>query len=88
MLKINKETVMLDLPRGNERLQLVFVKATDDSGRPVVWHALRMGMQSISIRGGELRPVVAAFLRSVAGSLTRDLVGPAKDIIGSLEATR
>ncbi len=66
------------------RLRLSFVRQGG-----LAWHELEAdkvgGTVLIGIRTAELRPLVAAFLKTVAGSLPSELREPAAQLIAYLE---
>ncbi len=77
-LNIEFETVLLEIPRGDDVLRLTHTGATTADGKRVTWHSLRVfwrtdagewrpGKQGITIRGGELRGVVDALVTAAGG---------------------
>jgi hypothetical protein len=77
-LRIEREEIMLAIPRGDEELRVTFTEATAGDGKPVAWHSIRVfwkdasgewrpGKQGITIRGKELRAVADALKRALSG---------------------
>jgi hypothetical protein len=79
-LTIDREIVMLEIPRGDhgDVLRVTFTEATTNDGKKVAWHSIRVfytddngvkkpGKAGVSIRGRELRPVTDALVRACGG---------------------
>jgi hypothetical protein len=77
---IEKEIVMLELPRGKrgDVLRVTFTKAKTPDGKPIAWHAIREfytdangnklpGKKGITIRGAELKPIADALAKACSG---------------------
>jgi hypothetical protein len=67
------------------RLTIEYVQATGEAGTARQWHSISSDGDTITVRGRELRPFVAAWIKTIAGSLPAHLREPAREIIRALE---
>ena len=87
-LEIVRETVMAEVPRGPELLRVMFTKARTPDGKDVAWHSIRLyykndagewrpGKVGITVRGGELHAVAAAFAKATNSGPREAVQSPA-----------
>jgi hypothetical protein len=74
-LEIVEETEMLSVTRGkSDAIKLRFVRARTADGKAVAWHDLRLfsgdrpTQKGLSLRGGELAPLIAALTAATSGA--------------------